>query len=391
MAEVIHLTNDTASALPVPAAGWAEYRDDQTPGLRIRVYATGRRAWHYYAWHGPGPVRRAIGTLPPMAASTARAAALRLAVEFAGGAPAAATRRTAPAVTVRALWAMYCEAEDPRVRPKTRAERAQVWRRHLSAWARHPAASITRAMVQRLRDQIGKEHPTTANRVVKVARALFFWALDRGMVTANPCSRVKMFRERSRERFLQPAEAARFMAAVQAPETPARVRRFVLLALYTGQRRGNVLAMRWQDLDLQTGLWTVPGERTKNGDPLTVPLLPQAVAVLAEARADVPEACPWVLPCRDGAPVSEPKRAWASLLRRADIEGLHIHDLRRTLGSWMAMQGASTALIGRALGHRDPKATAVYARLTTDPVAAAMAQAVAALESAATPPAETPS
>lgn len=64
----------------------------------------------------------------------------------------------------------------------------------------------------------------------------------------------------------------------------------------------------------------------------------------------------------------DPKKAWARILKRAGIEDLRIHDLRRTLGSWQTALGASGFIVGKSLGHKSMQATAVYARLNLDPV-----------------------
>jgi integrase len=77
------------------------------------------------------------------------------------------------------------------------------------------------------------------------------------------------------------------------------------------------------------------------------------------------------------------KRPWAALLARAKIENLRIHDLRRSLGSWMAGAGASLPIIGRALGHQSGEATAIYARLSLDPVRESIATATTAMLAAA--------
>jgi integrase len=69
-----------------------------------------------------------------------------------------------------------------------------------------------------------------------------------------------------------------------------------------------------------------------------------------------------------GEHFSDPKRAWQRILARAGIENLRIHDIRRTLGSWQAMTGASIPIIGKSLGHKSSAATQIYARLQTDPV-----------------------
>lgn len=76
---------------------------------------------------------------------------------------------------------------------------------------------------------------------------------------------------------------------------------------------------------------------------------------------------------------SFPRRVWLRILAAAGIADLHLHDLRRTLGSYMAIAGAPMGTIGAALGHRDAKSTAIYARLTTGAVGEAMARAVGAM------------
>ena len=73
--------------------------------------------------------------------------------------------------------------------------------------------------------------------------------------------------------------------------------------------------------------------------------------------------------------MTQPKRQWARLLELAQLDDMRMHDLRRSLGSWLAMSGHSLPMIGRALGHRDIGSTQVYARMQLEPVAEAVAQA----------------
>ena len=123
--------------------------------------------------------------------------------------------------------------------------------------------------------------------------------------------------------------------------------------------------MRWDELNLETGVWRIP--ETKNGDSHTIPLVPQATAILKTRQAKSQSI--WVLPGtgRFGY-LNDPKKAWHRILERAQIENLRIHDLRRTLGSWQAAMGANSFIIGKTLGHKSPQSTAVYARLNLDPV-----------------------
>ena len=72
-------------------------------------------------------------------------------------------------------------------------------------------------------------------------------------------------------------------------------------------------------------------------------------------------------------------RQWREILKRADIEDLRIHDLRRSLGSWQTITGASLQVVGKTLGHSRPETTAIYSRLSDNPVREAMQTATAAM------------
>jgi integrase len=123
--------------------------------------------------------------------------------------------------------------------------------------------------------------------------------------------------------------------------------------------------MRWRDINFAAATWRI--EQTKNGDPQTVHLPKQAMAILT-ARKLVSES-PWVFegPGKSGH-LADPKKAWQRILAEAGIENLRIHDLRRTLGSYQAATGANGYIIGKSLGHRSQQSTAIYARLNLDPV-----------------------
>lgn len=219
-------------------------------------------------------------------------------------------------------------------------------------------------------------------------------------------------------------ELPRFFASV-GQEPNSAVRDFFLLSLLTGARRANVLAMRWNEVRLDEGIWRIPN--TKNGTPQNVTLSPEAAAILT-TRNEAAEGA-FVFPGGgESGHLVEPKKGWERIfdrdeltqlttriaaakgtfavkegeaindaLQRArktamrlklDLEGtrleaLRIHDLRRTLGSWQAKQGASLAIIGKSLNHKSQQATAIYAQLDLDPVRASVNMATAAMLEAA--------
>jgi integrase len=156
------------------------------------------------------------------------------------------------------------------------------------------------------------------------------------------------------------------------------IRDYIYLSLFTGARKSNVLAMAWPQIDLIAQTWTIPAESAKEGKAITVPLLPETMTILE--RRWKTRTNQWVLPSRNGNHLQQPEASWKRMLAKAGISGLHIHDLRRSLGSWMAATGASLPIIGKSLGHTPGSpATAVYARLSDSPVREAMQKGVAAL------------
>lgn len=240
----------------------------------------------------------------------------------------------------------------------------------------------------------------TANRAIELLRAMYNFALDTKrsfFVGENPASGHKLYDSEERERFLQPDELAPFFTAL-AEEPNETFRDFFSIALLTGVRRAGVLSMKWADVSLQRAEWRIAGAFMKNKKAQTVTLAPEAVQIL-EQRWEKNGGSQFVFPsdltkaAKAGKDdhIKEPHSAWTRILERAGLKDLHIHDLRRTLGSWQARTGSSLVLIGKSLNHKDPQSTAIYARLDLDPVRESVDRAASAMFAAAglkPPPAE---
>jgi len=137
------------------------------------------------------------------------------------------------------------------------------------------------------------------------------------------------------------------------------------LSLLTGARKSNVLAMRWDEVNFTLSEWHI--KETKNGESHVIPLTTPAIDILKERK--IHSQGSYVFPGEGKSGyLSDPKKAWSRVLQRAEIADLRIHDLRRTLGSWMAAMGATTAIIGKTLAHKSVEATKVYERIDIDPV-----------------------
>lgn len=141
----------------------------------------------------------------------------------------------------------------------------------------------------------------------------------------------------------------------------------IRLLMFTGARLGEILGLRWEQIDWARGLARLPDSKT-GAKTLRLPA-PALEVLRALPRA---QDSPWVLPGRrHGQPLSTPHRPWYRLCAAAGLAGVRLHDLRHTYASHAALAGVPLAVIGALLGHQHPATTARYAHLVGDPVAAA--------------------
>jgi integrase len=385
MAQRINFTRAALNGLPHPPAGKRAFHyDEKTPGLAVQVTSSGAKTFYLYRRVQGRPERIRLGSYPGLTIEQARRQAQALNGEIANGAnPNALKRGERGELTLGELYERYLADH---IRPLGKSEKTlgSAWRVHLKPWAGRKLSAIKRSEVQALKTRLVKESKAagSVNRVLGIVSALYGWAAEHDLHKGdNPAQGVKKLRAATRDRFLQADELPRFFKAL-ADEPNQTIRDYIVVSLLTGARRGNVLAMEWREVNLERATWTIPAAKTKTGTDYTLPLTPVAVQVL-EARQAVADG-PWVFPSwgKTGHLV-EPKKAWAALLKRADIEDLHLHDLRRSLGSWQAATGASLSIIGKSLGHQNVSTTAIYARLNLDPVRQAVDTAAAAMLQAA--------
>lgn len=353
-------------ALGLPASGREQFRDARTPGLVLRVTPNGTKTFSVYKKVAGRPLRCKLGTFPEMTVEQARKQARRRIGAMADGVdPVAARRAIREAPTLQDLfdhWIAHAKAHK-----KTWKDDQRQFEKYMGRLKNRRLTEISTADVAKWHRRIAQDHgPYMANRCRALLSAMFNKGHEIGHADRNPCEGVKRFQEESRDRFLQPAEMRPFFAALK--EEPPLWRDFWLLALFSGARRGNVAGMAWKDIDLDAGVWYLPGWKTKGGLPLAIVLPPPAVAILRTRHEDC-AGSPWVFPADTASGhIVDPRKSWRRVLKASGIENLRPHDLRRSLGSWQAIAGASLPIIGASLGHRDPKATAVYARLQLDPV-----------------------
>ena len=364
----IKLTKRKIDEMRCPTPGQPEtvVRDAAVPGLVMRVRSGGKTFWIEKRVEGR-LIKRSLGPYGPMTLDRARTEAHAVLGRLLNGEGFETKRRE---VSFGDLKTLYLERHAvPKKRARSVENDRSAFRCHLVGWESRRIATITREDVARLHTEIGRAHRYQANRTVALVRKMFnlakVWGLFHG---ENPATGIEGFREEKRDRFLQPDDLPRFLEALKEEPNPYS-RAALLVALLTGARKMEVLTMRWEDVDLTRGTWRIP--ETKAHRPHWLPLPTPVVALLGALPRF--EGNPYVFPGRKaGRPLTGLRAVWVRIREKAKLPDLWVHDLRRTLGSWLVASGSSLPLIGKALNHSQPSTTAGYARLQLDPVREAL-------------------
>jgi integrase len=388
------LADSLIRRLPPPAKGNRIVYDSEVAGFGVRVTAAGARSFvlNYYTVAGVER-RHTIGGWPTWTATDARREAHRLRrLIDEGGDPLAdiAAERAAP--TMAELCNRFESEHLPRKRPSTQREYTSILEKHVRPFfGNHDkVADVTFAEVDRLHRRItAAGSPYRANRALAVVSKMFVLAERWQMreANSNPCHSVERNHESKRKRYLSGDELGRLVNALAAHPDREAVD-IVRLLLLTGSRKGEVLGMRWADVNLGSGIWTKLAADVKQGTDHVVPLSAPARQLLSDIRArrTAREKVlgKYVFPSSDSRTEHrvDIERGWRQLLRAAGITGLRIHDLRHSFASELASGGSSLPLIGALLGHASVNTTQRYAHLYPDAQRVAVEKVGAVIEAA---------
>jgi integrase len=210
-----------------------------------------------------------------------------------------------------------------------------------------------------------KRSGATINRYLAALSHLFTVAVKEWrLIDRNPVRDVTKKKEsRGRVRFLTDGERDTLLSECRASAWQP-LYALVILAISTGARRGELVNLKWSDIDLKECRATI--RESKNGDPRVLPLVGKALDALRELRLQNSARSEWVFPQPSGfpAPYENFDVHWYAALKASSIEDFRFHDLRHTTASYLAQQGASLLEIADALGHRTLAMVKRYSHLT---------------------------
>ena len=204
---------------------------------------------------------------------------------------------------------------------------------------------------------------STVNNDCGVMSGMYRWAMDElEMDIQNPWERRTVSPGPGRGRYLTRQEADRLIEAAEASPVAWYMPAFIRLALNTGMRVSEMLGLTWDRVDLESGAITFEPSEQKNARRSVIPINATAKVALLHLRER--KQGDYVIQCR-GKPITSINGAWRNVRKRAGLDDVTIHDLRRTFGSWLVQDGVSLHIVSGLLRHSDVSLTArVYAHLS---------------------------
>lgn len=359
------------------------YKDNKVNFLEIMVTDKGSKSFKVTRKKDGKIIRVALGQYPDLSIEDARKKAYEINSQIAHGVnPNQKKNELKREITFHDLFNEFMERYSKKSKKSWKYDEREI-AKFCSELFRRKISSITNNEVRLLHERVKNDNGLyQANRILERIRAMYNKAIEWGYDGKNPTLNIKKFKETSRDRFIQPDELPRFFEALQA-ELNSTAKDYFYIALYTGARKSNLLAMRWDQINLTTREWRIP--ETKNSESLRLPLTEEAISILEARKSESLKSnikSEWVFPSNSSSGhFEEPKSAWKRILARAHIADLRIHDIRRTLGSYQAISGASLQIIGKSLRHKTGQATEIYSHINLDPVRASINKALELINS----------
>ncbi len=336
------------------------------PGLGVRVTPSGAKSF-VFKFDIDGRDRwLTFGRYPRMRVSEAtRAYADALSLVERGEDPAAEKRdealRRKSQPNVADLADLFIERHAKPNKRTWREDKRQLEKDVLPTFGDRPIEEVRRGeIIAFLNAIVERGAPVQANRTLALVRRLFNFAVDEGLIEASPCYRVKpRVAERPKRRFLALDEIRRLWRGLGAAAIEPTTASALKILLVTMQRSSEVVGMRYDELDLNAGLWVIPGERTKNARTHAVPLTPLAIELLRGTGASGP----FVFQGRGQAEHLNRRslqRALAKVVEREALDPVTPHDFRRTGSTLLGAFQVPRFDRSRVLNHSDRSIAAVY-------------------------------
>jgi integrase len=398
------LNKRTVDAIKPDPQGDIVVWDDDLAGFGLRIKPSGVKSYLIQYRNRDRVSRRYTfgkhGVLTPEEARDR--ARKQLAAVADGHDPAAEKGESKAALTISDLAEIYLR-EGPAEKPNKKAsswatDRSNIERHVKPLLGRRVAKTLSQADIAKFQVDVaaGKSKADiktkkrgraiveggrgTAARSLAVLGAMLQFAVGRRLIPANPAKGVQLLKGVQKERFLSEAEVARLAETLAAMENERKLSptaaTAVRLLLLTGCRKGEILSLRWEWVDIERGCLRLPDSKT---GAKVVPLASAAQELLT----GLPRGSEFVLPAAKGeGHYTGLQKHWERIRGHARLPGVRIHDLRHSFASFAVADGNTLFMVGKMLGHKQARTTEGYAHLANDPLRAVADRTAARISAA---------
>lgn len=347
--------------------------DGEVKGFGVRIYPTGKKSFVLDYRDNNRKNLMVIGSYSILKVDAAREQAKEYLVNLTKGVnPLQKRQGDKQGKLIKDLCKAYIERHAVK-KKSAQDDITRIDRFIIPAWGNLLATNIKRADVAALHTKLGKHGRYQANRVYSLLSKMFNLARVWGFVPedhVNPCFGIEKFKEEKRDRFVSHEEFPRLAEAINA-ELNQSVVAAIWLYLLTGLRKEELLNLKWSDIDMTRKELKLTD--TKNGKAHYLPLSIAAIDILNQTPRI--EDNPYVIVGKNpGCHLVNIAKPWERIRKAAGLEDVRLHDLRRTVGSWLAQSNNSLHLIGKVLNHSNQSTTAIYSRFSQDNVRDALEQ-----------------
>lgn len=354
-----------------PAKKRIEYCDKDCPGLlaEVRAGAGSVPTW-YIRYKQPTTKYKRLGDAKSMTLAQARKATLMFKAQLAAVPRAVEALASAPAKGDMTLEAFVKEHVNPynETRKRSHWRDLQFYTRVGARFGTRKLNDITRKEVQVFHNElVTKERlaPATADHHVVYMRRLLNLAVQWEMLEKNALTNIPLMKVDNKvERYLSDEEAQR-LVQVLTTDLASGASYILLFLLSTGARLNEAIQAKWEQVDLEKGVWRIPATNSKSKKTRAVPLNASAMWVLDQLWTRQGRHPYLFVNEATNRPFVTITRAWYRLREKAGIQSLRIHDLRHSFASFLVNGGRSLYEVQQILGHSDPKVTMRYAHLST--------------------------
>ena len=340
--------------------------DDEISGFGIRIYPSAKKSFIMsYRIHNRKHLLT-LGDFGILTLDQARKMAKQELVKVLSGInPLDKRKQSSKDQMMKSLCEAYL-SRYARIHKKSwQEDERRILKHIIPKWGSHAVNRISRTDVTTFHAQIGKTAPYEANRLLRLLSKMFDLAAQWGFLDethSNPAKNIRLFKEQKRDRWLKPTELPELAKALDL-EPNKVASQAIWLYLLTGARKSELLQAKWEDIDWERKELKIP--ETKSGRIHYIPLSDAAHTLLENIQRVKDN--PYIFPGHiKGKPLVNITKPWKRVCEKAELKDVRLHDLRRTVGSWLAQSGNSLHLIGKILNHSNQSTTAIYARFAQD-------------------------